>query len=142
MSLSMKTTARDEDDGDDQEAPGQVASEGADRCRRSAPPRPNHGKDTYYGQDFFVGTQKGHDFFVALPYPFGTKGDGFQGSKTEIARYGNIARALRVIREFESELYGDSLVPVALAHRHTSISLKPGGRVFDIMAKRAMPGGS
>ena len=105
-------------------------------------PSTNHGNDTYYGQDFFVRTRKGHDFIVALPYPFGAKGDGFQVAKTEIARYGNIARALRVIREFESELYGDSLVPVTLAHQHASISLKPGGRVLDIMSRRAMPGGT
>jgi hypothetical protein len=40
-----------------------------------------------------------------------------------------------LIRYFELDLYDNAIVPVALAHRHASISLVPGGKVLDILAR-------
>ena len=105
-------------------------------------PTVNHGKETYYGQDFFVRMASGRGFVMGLPYPFKDRSQPtFQTDKTDIAHYGStIGRALRVVQEFESDLYGSSLVPIILAHQHASIILKPGGRVLDILSKRSFGG--
>ena len=50
--------------------------------------------------------------------------------------YTTMGRALKVLTTFESDLYQNSMIPVILAHRHASISLTPGGKVLDILAKK------
>ena len=95
------------------------------------------GSETYYGHDFAFKTPSGKLFVFSLPYPFATKRPTatFQVQKTEIARYPELPRALNLITQVETDLYRDALVPIALAHRHTAISLKPGGRVLDVMGR-------
>lgn len=97
----------------------------------------NHGEGTYYGQDIFVKTKKGGKFVVCLAYPFREKSDGFQQRKLELSKYKKIAQALAVIQELEADLYENSVVPLVLAHKHTSISLRPGGKVLDILTTDA-----
>jgi hypothetical protein len=54
-------------------------------------------------------------------------------------RYGLlIERACDLIRHFEMDLYDNALVPVALAHRHASISLVPGGKVLDLLVRSGL----
>jgi hypothetical protein len=103
-------------------------------------PTVNHGKETYYGQDFYIRMSSGRGFVMGLPYPFKDRGrQDFQTAKSDTAHYGGtIGRALRIVREFVSDLYGSSLVPITLAHQHASISLKPGGRVLDILSKQSL----
>jgi len=103
-------------------------------------PTVNHGKETYYGQDFYIRMSPGRGFVMVLPYPFKDRGrQDFQIAKSDTAHYGGtIGRALRIVREFESDLYGSSLVPITLAHQHASISLKPGGQVLDILSKQSL----
>lgn len=102
------------------------------------------GEETYYGQDFLYKTPSGRRFVIGLPYPFRAKlgaesgGADFVRAKTEIARYTELARALKLVRHFECDLYRNAIVPVALAHRYTAISLAPGGRVLDLLTKKAM----
>jgi len=102
------------------------------------------GYESYYGQDFLFKTERGRIFNFALPYPFEGKGGfggrtGFSQAKVELPRYGSlIERACDLIRHFELDLYDNAIVPVALAHRHASISLVPGGKVLDIMAKAGL----
>jgi hypothetical protein len=103
-------------------------------------PATNFGNETYYGQDFLFKTEKGRIFNFALPYPFkdkATVGDlPFAKAKVELSAYGNlIARACDLIRHFEMDLYDNALVPVALAHRHASISLVPGGKMLDLLVR-------
>lgn len=99
----------------------------------------NFGNETYYGQDFLFKTEKGRIFNFALPYPFadkGSKGGDFVTRKVSLSHYGNlIERACDLIRHFELDLYDNAIVPVALAHRHASISLVPGGKVLDLIAR-------
>jgi len=97
----------------------------------------NHGEGTYYGQDIFVKTKKGGKFVVSLAYPFKDKGQGFQTKKLEIDKYKKLSQAITVIQELEADLYDNSVVPLVLAHKHTSISLKPGGKVLDILTTEA-----
>lgn len=56
-----------------------------------------------------------------------------------MAGYGDrIGRAFDVVREFEFDLYENSVIPIALAHRHASISLVPGGKVLDLVTRVAL----
>lgn len=107
-------------------------------------PSDNFGNETYYGQDFLFKTERGRIFNFALPYPFADKGDGGGGKafaqlKVDLSHYGSlIERACDLIRHFELDLYDNAIVPVALAHRHASISLTPGGKVLDILTRAGL----
>lgn len=99
------------------------------------------GYETYYGQDFIYKTPSGRVFVFALPYPFGSKhpaGIEFKTAKAEVSRYSELGRALTLIHHFESDLYENALIPVALAHRYTAISLEPGGRVLNLLTNKAL----
>lgn len=96
----------------------------------------NFGAETYYGQDFLVKTEAGRVFPLCLAYPLPSKNTAFQQEKVQFDRYETMGRALKVITTFESDLYQNSMIPVILAHRHASISLTPGGKVLDILAKQ------
>ncbi|WP_420148639.1 hypothetical protein [Spirosoma sp.] len=106
-------------------------------------PAEDFGYESYYGQDFLFKTERGRIFNFALPYPFAGKGSGtrteFARKKVEITRYGSLVeRACDLIRHFELDLYDNAIVPVALAHRHASISLIPGGKVLDLITKAGL----
>lgn len=107
-------------------------------------PASNFGNETYYGQDFLFKTERGRIFNFAVPYPFATKGraaeqKAFATAKADTLNYGSlIGRACDLIRHFELDLYDSAIVPVALAHRHASISIVPGGKVLDIITKTGL----
>lgn len=101
------------------------------------PLKRNFGDDTYYGQDFIFKTMSGQIFTVALPYPFQDKrGGDFASRKADESLYqGQLARAFDLIQHLEFDLYESAVIPVALAHRHASISLVPGGAMLDLLTK-------
>jgi len=105
-------------------------------------PSENFGSETYYGQDFIFKTERGRIFNFAIPYPFQDKSEGkkvFSRKKSDINNYGSLVeRACDLIRHFELDLYQSAIVPVALAHRHASISIIPGGKVLDIITKTGL----
>lgn len=105
-------------------------------------PSDNFGNETYYGQDFLFKTERNRIFNFALPYPFpdkGVRGADFAQQKIDLGRYGSlIRRACDLIRYFELDLYDNAIVPVALAHRHASISLTPGGKVLDLLTRAGL----
>ena len=107
-------------------------------------PAENFGNETYYGQDFIFRTESGRVFNFAIPYPFvdkthGGGGKAFALAKSNISGYGDLVRqACDLIRHFEMDLYDSAIVPVALAHRHASISIMPGGKVLDILARTSL----
>ena len=99
------------------------------------------GSETYYGQDFIFKTPSGRTFVFALPYPYPSKnlqGIDFVKEKTRFENYPQLSLALRLITHLESDLYEKAVVPIALAHRFTAISLQPGGRVLDLLTKSAL----
>lgn len=99
------------------------------------------GSETYYGQDFIYKTRSGRTFVFALPYPFASKdepGIDFPAEKTDWNRYLQLPQAIRLIEHLESDLYRNAVVPIALAHRYTSISLQPGGRVLDLLTRKGL----
>ena len=104
----------------------------------------NFGNETCYGQDFLFKTERGRIFNFALPYPFldktaGGGGAGFARVKADLTNYGGlIERACDLIRHFEMDLYDNAIVPAALAHRHASISLSPGGKVLNLLLRSGL----
>ncbi|MEI7463743.1 MAG: hypothetical protein WCJ87_00130 [Burkholderiales bacterium] len=103
------------------------------------PRNDNFGHETYYGQDFIYKTDAGQIFDVCLAYPMVDKKDraGFGKRKSEISRYEPwLARAFALVRHLEFDLYESAVVPIALAHRHASISLRPGGAMLEVLTKR------
>jgi len=103
------------------------------------PSKSGFGDETYYGQDFLYKTPSGRRFVVGLTYPFPSKGQTPEGKfhelKTDTGRYYCLPQALELIRNFETDLYANAVIPVALAHRYTAISAVPGGKVLDILSK-------
>ncbi|NPA76912.1 MAG: DNA double-strand break repair nuclease NurA [Candidatus Diapherotrites archaeon] len=105
------------------------------------PSKHGFGFETYYGQDFIFKTREGKSFVFGLPYPFKSKeepGSDFAHEKTEWHRYINLPVAVQLIEHLQTELYQDAVIPIALAHRYTAISLQPGGRVLDLLTRRAL----
>ncbi len=99
------------------------------------------GYETYYGQDFIYKTSTGRTFVFGLPYPYDTKnptGVNFIKEKVKFENYPQLQRAIKLINHFESDLYENAVIPVALAHHYTAISLQPGGRVLDLLTKKGL----
>ena len=99
------------------------------------------GFETYYGQDFIYKTGTGRTFVFGLPYPVNSKEIpemNFVQDKTNLDWYPQLAKALKLIDHFESDLYRNAVVPIALAHRYTAISLQPGGHVLDLLTKKSL----
>lgn len=95
------------------------------------------GNETYYGQDFLYKTDSGRIFVFNVPYPFKDKKNivSFSKNKVDINNYKNISAYVDMLQDFECDLYENAVVPIALAHRYTAISLEPGGKVLDILSK-------
>lgn len=103
--------------------------------------RNGFGFETYYGQDFIYKTPTGRTFVFALPYPYASKeeqGSDFIAEKVELARYAQLPTAVKLIDMLESDLYQNAVVPIALAHHYTAISLQPGGKVLDLLTRKAL----
>lgn len=104
------------------------------------PSKGGFGFETYYGQDFIFKTQQGRTFVFALPYPYPSKeepGIDFVNEKTDWNHYPTLPIATQLLEELQSDLYRNAVVPIALAHSYTAISLEPGGRVLDLLTKKA-----
>lgn len=103
------------------------------------PSEKGFGAQTYYGQDFIFKTASKKTFVFGLPYPFKSKlRQGFSEISSNLAIYPELQRALKLISHFETDLYKNAVVPIALAHRYTAISLAPGGRVLDLLTKQSL----
>jgi hypothetical protein len=101
----------------------------------------NFGHETYYGQDFIYKTKSGKIFVLNIPYPFARKGDKkiFSKNKSVFEYYmPYLKNALGLIETLEYELYENALIPVALAHKHASISIIPGGKVLDVFTRLSL----
>lgn len=62
----------------------------------------------------------------------------FKKEKANIEHYFNIGAYVRLIEDFESDLYEGAVVPIALAQKYTAISLQPGGKILDVLAQTAI----
>ncbi len=99
------------------------------------------GYETYYGQDFIYKTPTGRNFVFGLPYPYKSKdepGVDFISEKTRLEVYPQLPQAIHLINALESDLYRNAVVPIALAHKYTAISLQPGGKVLDLLTRKAL----
>lgn len=98
------------------------------------------GAETYYGHDFLLKTENGklYVFNALLPYRDKHNKTQFKNEKANLLNYNNIGTYAKLIKEFECDLYSSSLVPIALAKKYTAISLEPGEKVLDLLAKNAL----
>lgn len=99
------------------------------------------GFETYYGQDFIYKTQTGRIFVFGLPYPYASKdlpGDAFVQEKVKFGNYSRLPTAITLLNLLESDLYRNAVVPIALAHHYTAISLQPGGKALDLLTRKAL----
>ncbi len=98
------------------------------------------GFETYYGQDFLLKTSTGRSFVFSIQHPFASKGPQaeFNAARQNPSSFTELGRAVRLIEHFESDLYENAVVPIALAHRHAAISLRPGSQVLDLLARRSL----
>ena len=105
------------------------------------PSQNGFGSETYYGQDFLYKTQTGRMFVFGMPYPFARKASvpDFPTAKTQLANYDRLADAIALIDHFETDLYENAVIPIALAHRYTAISLVPGGTVLNLLTADGLP---
>ena len=71
------------------------------------PSSTTYGNETYYGQDFLLKTSSGKLFVFNAPYPFPNKDNiaVFKKEKANIEHYFNIGAYVRLIEDFESDLY-------------------------------------
>ncbi len=100
------------------------------------PSKNGFGFETYYGQDFIYTSKTKRHFVFSLPFPFynkDLKDKDFNTEKIVLSNYNSIARAIKLIDKFECDLYKNAIIPVALAHKYTAISLKPGSKVLDLL---------
>lgn len=97
------------------------------------------GSETYYGQDFLLKTNNKIFVFNAL-LPFRDKHNKnvFKKEKSNILNYNNIGTYVKLIEEFECDLHSSTIVPIALAEKYSAISLEPGGKVLDLLAKSSL----
>lgn len=104
------------------------------------PSNTTYGNETYYGQDFLLKTKTGKLFVFDVPYPFPNKDNltVFIREKSNIDNYTNIGEYVNLIEDFESDLCEGAVIPIALAQKYTAISLRPGGKVLDILAQSAV----
>ena len=56
-------------------------------------------------------------------------------NRFDINNYENLNVYLNIIQDFECDLYENAVIPIALAHKYTAISLEPGGKVLDLLSK-------
>lgn len=98
------------------------------------------GAETYYGQDFLLKTENGKLFVFNALLPFRDKQNKavFKNEKSKMINYKNIGTYVKLIEEFECDLYNTTLVPIALSQKYTAISLEPGGKVLDLLAQNAV----
>lgn len=98
------------------------------------------GAETYYGQDFLLKTASGKLFIFNALLPYRDKHNNavFKIEKSNLLNYINIGSYAKLIEEFECDLYSSALVPIALAQKYTAISLEPGGKILDLLAKNAL----
>jgi len=96
-----------------------------------------YGKETYFGQDFLYKSSTGKLFVFNVPYPWSTKSSdsNFANEKSNIRNYQNIGTYTSILNDFECQMYENSLIPTILAHKYTAISLAPGSKVLDLLAK-------
>ncbi|MDA3053698.1 hypothetical protein OFO01_08865 [Campylobacter sp. JMF_01 NE2] len=96
----------------------------------------NFGSETYYGQDFLIKIAENKQFVVCVLYPFKDKTGNFHEEKIKIKHYDNLNLIIKCLITFGTEMYENGLIPISLAHKHASISLKPGGKMLDIFSRK------
>ena len=102
----------------------------------STPSNTTFGSETYYGQDFIWKSDHSVKVFD-IPYPVSSKEnlDAFIALKSDHANYNNLHKALMMINDLQSSLDDESIAPLIISKKYTTISLEPGAHVLDMLTK-------
>jgi len=98
------------------------------------------GSETYFGQDFIYKSPTGRVYVFGLPYPFESKfiTENFVAEKIELDRYRQMNSALAFVNYFAGDRFYNSIVPVELAHRFTSLSSLTAGKMWSRVSLEAL----
>ncbi|MGK9484723.1 hypothetical protein [Bacillus cereus] len=84
------------------------------------------GAETYYGQDIVYFNNQSQPYVISVLYPLNRTDKNFKENIFDVKTYTNLGRIGSLIEELKVDVYDNSLLPIVLAHRYASISLKPG----------------
>jgi hypothetical protein len=88
------------------------------------------GRDTYYGQKFFYKTAKGQMLTITVPKLATTVAEPYKPE-----HYPMLSNLLAVLDRIGTAVYGDAVIPVALAHSFAAIPLRTGSKVLTLLSK-------
>ncbi|HDR8182706.1 TPA: DNA double-strand break repair nuclease NurA [Bacillus thuringiensis] len=84
------------------------------------------GSETYYGQDMVYFNRYSQPYVINVLYPVGRTSGRFREQIFNHNAYPNLKRIVTLIEELEVDIYDNALLPIVLAHKYASISLRPG----------------
>lgn len=94
------------------------------------------GQEISWGQDFLFYSKEAKKFVVSLPYSVDEKKkEYYEKMIFNIDSYSTLPTVLDLINKITTDLYEDAILPVALAHRYASISLKPSKQILEMFAR-------
>ncbi|SEN33662.1 DNA double-strand break repair nuclease NurA [Lihuaxuella thermophila] len=93
------------------------------------------GAETYYGQDIVYFDPNGKPYVINVMYPVDKSSKYFRKMFFSHVSYKNLGKIAALINELEVDIYENALLPIVLAHKYASISLKPGVSSLEDFAK-------
>src|SRR5690606_29050570 len=89
------------------------------------------GQEVLYGQDFLFYSKDKKRFVISILYPIEEKNQNFTEVIFAFENYPTLGTIFDLINEISIDLYEDSILPLALAHKYAAISLNPGNNILE-----------
>lgn len=93
------------------------------------------GYETYYGQDFIYFAENGSSLPFSLPYSCNAKTSAKFKDRFKLSSYPQLQEVVGLLEDLGTKLYSNSLIPIVLAHKYSSISLNPSGTLLDQLTR-------
>jgi hypothetical protein len=93
------------------------------------------GAETYYGQDIVYFDPNGKPYVINVLYPIDKSDKNFKQIISTQTSYRTLGKISSLINELEVDIYENALLPIVLAHKYASISLRPGVSSLEEFAK-------
>jgi len=101
-----------------------------------------YGKDEFYGRRFFYKTTTGQMLVVTVPrIPSGQpyeSGPAGANPCEQLESYPTLRATLEALDRFQTRLYPNAVIPLALAHSAASLPLGTGRDVLTLLAQRGL----
>lgn len=96
------------------------------------------GQEVLYGQDFLFYSKNKKRFVISILYPVEEKSKNITDVIFNYENYPTLEIIFNLINEIEVDLYEDSILPLALAHKYAAISLNPGNDILEKFIKKSL----